>query len=342
MVRDVLRSLGCAMVALCLFTLCPLTPAKAAESWDSVVAAAKTERNLVIYHSQFGAGYFTDAVKKFERDTGIRVRLLDGRATEISERIRSEGASNRRIGDLVFSSTAILQTLEDERLLLPVGNIPNLSNLRESASTTRAPAFRQIIGILVNTDLVSEKDEPRHWQDILDPKWKGKILSNEPRTVGAGLGALGPLWRTFGETYIEALSKQGVTFSRDVRLEERRIAMGEFSMLISEMLAFSKELKDLPVKMITPEPSSPYTPIDMSVIGNAPHPNAARLFINYFLSDPVQLAYAKAGMRPVVKGVIEQLSDADRKLLDVTLMGWVTREDREPGIAVMKKYFGAN
>ncbi|PJE25621.1 Iron-utilization periplasmic protein precursor [Pseudooceanicola marinus] len=329
-------------VAFAFLGVSVMTQGALASSWDDVVAAAKEEGQVAIYHSQLGADYFEDVVRGFETETGIDVVLLAGRATEVMERVRSEGASGRVAGDVVMSSTAINQLLGEEGFLAEIAEVPNAANLRPefSVAPMQLPAFSQAYGLLVNTNLVPEADRPTSWNDLLDPKWQGKILSNEVRTVGTGLAVLGPIYELYGEDYVEGLAQQDVTFSRDIRLEERRVAMGEFPILMTEMFGFYKDLEGLPVELILPEPSSPYTPIDMSVIKDASHPNAALLFMNYFLSQEAQTIYAKVGMIPVVEGVIDTLSPEEARLSGVELMGWIGRDQRGPAIAVMKKHFG--
>ena len=318
-------------------------PALAQDSdWDDIVAAAEEEGALVIYHSQLGARYFTDVVAQFEAAYDIDVQLLDGRATEIIERVRSEAVSERHIGDIVMPSTASAQNFTEAGYLAPLDTLPNTANLRDGmeAHDTYLPAFRQAYGILVNTNLVDEADRPAHWEDLLDPRWQGQILSNEVRTLGTGMAVLGPLWAHFGDGFVEQLAGQDLTFSRDVRLEERRVAMGEFPILMSEMFAFYRELDGLPVTLVIPEEGSPYTPIDMAVLVGAPHPNAARVFMNYFLSNEAQTVYAEAGMVPVVDGVIEALPEDVAAMAGVTLMGTLGAADRAPTAEIAERFFG--
>ncbi|MFV0245039.1 MAG: ABC transporter substrate-binding protein [Qingshengfaniella sp.] len=325
-------------------TLALVAPATAQEDWGATLAAAQQEGSLVIYHSQLGARYFDDVVDMFEEETGIDVKTLDARATEVMERIRAEGNTGNVGGDIVFSSTAILQALQEANLLAEAGPLPNTEALFADAGADayRVPAWTQVMGILVNTNLVAPEEEPTSWEDVLDPKWKGKIISNEVRTIGGGLGALGPIWKHYGDDYLARLAEQDITMSRDMRLEERRVALGEFAMLTSEILAFYKELDGLPVKIIMPDPGVPYTPIDMSMLAGAHHPNAARVFMNFFIGSEAQAVYGMAGMRPVRDGVIETLPQEDRMLLEKPLLGWLQREDRQDAIATMKRYFGEN
>ncbi|WP_370205750.1 ABC transporter substrate-binding protein [Pararhodobacter marinus] len=313
-----------------------------ASDWDAIVAAAQEEGEVVVYHSQLGARYFTDVVASFEEEYGIDVRLLDGRATEIIERVRSEAGSDRRIGDIVMPSTATAENFTEAGYLGSIGTLPNVANLRDGMEPhdTYLPAFRQAYGILVNTNMVAEDEMPTSWEDLLDPRWQGQILSNEVRTLGTGMAVLGPLWAHFGDSYVERLAGQDLTFSRDIRLEERRVAMGEFPILMTEMFAFYHELDGLPVTLVLPEEGSPYTPIDMALLDGAPHPNAARVFMNYFLSTEAQTVYAEVGMVPVVDGIIETLSEEFAATAGVRLIGYLGAADRAPTAEITERVFG--
>src|SRR5580704_11710758 len=81
-------------------------PAHAQESWDAVVDAAKKEGKVVVYDMALGAPYFLAVLKSFETKYGIAVESLDLRASELSERIRTEQSAGRYLGDVeMISST---------------------------------------------------------------------------------------------------------------------------------------------------------------------------------------------------------------------------------------------
>jgi ABC-type Fe3+ transport system substrate-binding protein len=300
----------------------PFPAAAQADDWSKVVAAAKDEGKVVVYNSALGAPYYATVVKAFEQKYGIKVETLDSRASELSERIRSEQAAGRFLGDLEQHSTSTLERqIREIGSVQPHGDIPNAKNLREPfvATDMWVPAWVQAYGILVNTSLVKPADEPKNWHDLLEPKWKGKILSDDTRALGGGNTLASVTYLKYGEDFV---------FSRDLRADARRTARGEYPIYIPQMFAFASDLKGLPVKVVVPEDGAPYVPINNAMLKNAPHPNAARVFMNHFLEVDSQLAYANAWMVPVVEGVIEKADPDARRLVSTKLMG-ATPWDRQ-------------
>ena len=101
-----IKTLKLAVVA-CLAGL--ILPVHAQDSWQNVVDAAKKESKLVIYDMALGAPYFTAVLKSFQDKYGIPVESLDLRASELSERIRTEQAAGRYLGDVEMISSTMIE-----------------------------------------------------------------------------------------------------------------------------------------------------------------------------------------------------------------------------------------
>lgn len=305
------------------------------EDWDAVVAAAQEEGSVVVYNSQLGSPQFLSVIESFEDKYGIEVQSMDVRASELSERVRTEQSAGRYIGDVLMHSAGSIEILAQQQGVEYEhhGDVPNMANLRgdllTQATDIHVPGFLQVYGILVNTNLVAEEDEPTRWQDLADPKWKGKILSDDMRPLGSGGTMFVVLQKTFGREFNEKLALNEPVFSRDLRNDARRVARGEYPIYIPQMFAFANDLQELPVKVIVPEEGVPYVPIHFAILKNAPNPNAAKLFINHFLDVEQQTTYAEAWMAPVVEGVVEHLDEQSQRFAQAKLLG--TRELDEYG-----------
>ena len=118
-------------------------------------------------------------------------------------------------------------------------------------------------------------------------------------------------------------------FSRDLANSERRVARGEFPLYLPFSLQNYNNLKGLPIKPIVPAEGRPYVRFDLTMLKNAPHPNAARVFMNHYLEPELQLVFANAGYAPVVKGVVEKSLEEIRVLLATKALG--TTIPRAPG-----------
>ncbi len=244
-------------------------------SWDAVISAAKKEGKVVVYNMTLGAPYFKDVMKSFETKYGIPVESLDLRASELAERIRTEQAAGRYLGDVeMISSTMIEEQLKNGDFIQKLPPIPNTTNLRPpfKASEFSVPAFNQPMGILINTRLVKDEDIPKSWNDLNNPKWKGKILSDDMRPLGSGNAMFSILEKTMGSEYNEKLAGQKPVFSRDMRNDARRVARGEYPIYIPQIFAFTSDLKGLPVKVIIPKEGAPTAEMDLAVLKSSPHP----------------------------------------------------------------------
>jgi ABC-type Fe3+ transport system substrate-binding protein len=193
--------------------------------------------------------------------------------------------------------------------------------------------------ILINTRLVKPEDEPKSWNDLNDPKWKGKILSDDMRPLGSGNTMFAILQKKMGAGFNDQLAQQKPVFSRDMRNDARRVARGEYPIYVPQVFAFASDLKGLPVKVVIPKEGAPYAQMELALLKNAAHPNAARLFVNHFLDQDSQLLYANGWMLPVVKGVAEKANEEARPFADAKLMGPALLEERPAMMELAKKLY---
>ncbi len=314
---------------------------RAAEPDAALVEAAKKEGKLVFYASFLGTKFHLEIIKGFEKKYGIPVELLDVRASEMRERIRTEQTTGKYLGDGVQNGAATLLRQEREGELQPHGGVPNAANLVAglTASDIRVPNYMLIYGILVNSNLVKPEDEPKSWNDLADPKWKGKILSDDMRAIGGGQVMFSALANAMGKDYLNKLGGQDIVFSRDVGADERRVARGEFPMRIPQLVSNYLLLKGLPVRLVMPKEGAPYIRFDMAILKGAPHINAAKLFMNYYLSDEAQLLYAQGGLVPLARGIAEKVDPALRALEQSKLMGTTDPDTQDSMLALARDIF---
>ncbi len=317
-------------------------PAAAQETdWQKVVAAAKKEGSVVVATAATAGDVHSAVARSFEKTYGITVKVLELRASEVMERLRTEQASGRYLADVFQTGLSSAIIMQREGLFQPHGGYPNLKNLDPQFKIEgySVPNYVLAYGILVNTDLVKAKDEPKSWMDIVDAKWQGKILSDDPRAVGGGNVMFSAFQEKLGVEYLKKLAAQKPVFSRDVGNMERRTAMGEYPLRIPQHFPNFVQLKGLPVKLVVAEEGAPYVRFDLVEMKNAPHPNAARLLMNHYLGADAQLIYANAGLIPTIRGVADKADPQVRSLLKTKLLATTHPETQKSTLDLAKQIF---
>jgi iron(III) transport system substrate-binding protein len=297
--------------------------APADAEWKKVVDAAKKEGKVVVYNGAVGTPTLPKISAAFEGKYGIRVEVLEARASELRERIRTEQAAGKVLGDVSHngSTTTALQLAEGT--FQPHGPLPNAGKPVPpfAVDDVRVPIYVIPYGILVNTEMVKPAEEPKSWKDVLDPRWKGKILADDMRALGGGAVFFMVTLQKFGREFHEKLALQQPHMNRELRGNYRRVARGEYPIYIPFTLPDILDLKGLPVKVILPPEGSPYVRFDGAIFKNAPHPSAARLLVDFFLSDEVQTIFTSLGYPPVIGGLEGKISAETRPLAQAKLLG---------------------
>jgi iron(III) transport system substrate-binding protein len=209
-----------------------------------------------------------------------------------------------------------------DNALQPYGGLPSLGRLGRGfkADDLMVPVFTINYGILVNRNLVKPGEEPRSWADLADPKWKGKLLGDDPRAPGGGRVWFVATYDNLGAAFHEKMAAQDIKWAREYRESERRVARGEFPIYFPYILADNASLAGLPVQYVVPAEGVTYGAYAVSMLRNAPHPNAARLLMDFYLSDEVQTIYAREAHGVVVEGVLDQQPPDIRDLANAKLL----------------------
>ena len=155
---------------------------------------------------------------------------------------------------------------------------------------TYASTFAVLSPIGYNTNLVKREDAPKSFADLLDPKWKGKIVKGRPDYSGAILTATFQIARDLGWSYFERLAEQNVVQVQSALDPPKRLALGESAVqadgVVSNLLLLKE--RGAPVEPVYPTEGTPLITAPSGIFKSAPHPNAARLFQSFLFSLEAQ------------------------------------------------------
>lgn len=281
--------------------------------WEKTVAAAKKEGKLNFYVGRYGTEPLLNEFRKEFPE--IQLITVNGTGNSLGTRIIAEIRAGKFVADL-FSGGAntnyeVLyqgKALDSIKSALILPEVLDESKWYEGRHRYTDPEQRHIFvyianpsssGFYYNTNLVSSKEFKSYW-DLVAPKWKGKYVSQEPTSTGLGGGLqfmyyhpeLGPefIKRLFGDMQ--------PTLGRDRRQITDWLAQGKFALCVGCRDANRAKSQGLPVDELDNVNWKEGLELttgggSMSLIKGGPNPNAAKVFINWFLTRRGQIAMQK-------------------------------------------------
>jgi iron(III) transport system substrate-binding protein len=293
--------------------------------------AARAEGNINYYGAPDLGISLAPVFKMFQERYGVEVIFTGARGRENYDRILSEQRAGKYVADVMSTGATSMNSLKWKGALvsyLP----PDLQHIPvefHDRDHVLIPVYINIYGLLINTALIKRDEEPKSWTDLLDPRWKGKILIDDPRGAGGGNFWFVVLYRTLGRSYFARLAKLEPQFRPQYLENEKALARGEVPIYLPAIAGSVARLKGAPVKWIAPNDGSTYALISQAVVKNAPHPNSARLWANFQIGPQAQRALAEGGNTPLRSDVTVPYPELSLK--GQTLLGTPTEEDLKQG-----------
>lgn len=288
----------------------------AQSEWDKTVELAKKEGKVVVSiptSAELRKAFDGEFRKAFP---GIELELNAARGSSNINKIAEEQNAGLHTIDLhIGGTTSIITGLLAPNFLEPVMPSLLLPEVKDPkywwAGHLWADNAKKYIysftaymteTIWYNAALV-KPEEISSWENLLDPKWKGKIAILDPRSPGSGESNWAFLWKIKGEPFLAKLAAQDMMVGRNLRQLGEAVARGKSAISIGvsyyTYVPFIKA--GLPVKPISNIKEGYYAGSgsgNLAILKNPPHPNAARVFVNWLLSREGQSAFTKALGQP--------------------------------------------
>jgi iron(III) transport system substrate-binding protein len=304
-------------VAPILFFASLLTSYAAAPAPSPVtpeLIAAAVKEGKVSFYTSIDLQVADALAKAFEaKYPGISVQVERSGAERIYQRIAQEYGSKIYVCDTVDSSDAgNLVDYKHQGWL--AAYVP--AAVAQWPAAQRDPdgffaADRATLSVVgYNTKLIQPADAPKSYADLLDPKWKGKIVKAHPGYSGNIMTATFELTRvpTLGWPYLQKLGQQDIMQVQSSTEPPKKLALGERPVMFdgNEYNALMLLDTKAPIAIVYPSEGTPLVSGAAGLMKRAAHPNAARLFINYlFSTEGQQLLVTQGELRSFNPGVHE-------------------------------------
>jgi iron(III) transport system substrate-binding protein len=301
--RDLLAG-STAFAASGLFTRVASAAPPASAVTPQLIETAKKE-GKVVWYTSVDLPLAEKIAKAFEATyPGVDVRVERTGAERVFQRIGQEYASGIHAVDVVNSSDAAHFIVWKRDGLLEAyvpEDVAKFYPAEHKDPDGTFASFRVWVCIIAyNTNLVKAGEAPKSFADLLDPKWKGKIVKAHPSYSGTIMTATYQMQRDLGWSYYEKLAQQNVMQVQSSADPPKRLALGERAIMAdgNEYNIFQLKESGGPVEPVYASEGSPLIVGPTGMFKAAPSPNAARLFCNFsFSPEAQQLIIDVGGLR---------------------------------------------
>ncbi|MFQ5650190.1 MAG: extracellular solute-binding protein [bacterium] len=270
------------------------------ESSDETARTAADQR--IVVYSPHGKEMLNDFARRFEQaHAGVKVHWLDMGSQDVLDRIRSERANPQ--ADLWWGApSSFFMNAADEGLLEPYRPswASEIDPARHDSLDRWYGTFLTPEVIAFNSQVLSQETAPQDWDDLLQPKWQGKIAIRNPLASGTMRAIYSAMiWRFYQETgtpdagydWLLKLDANTKSYPANPTLMYLQIARQEALVTLWNMpdIELQKRVYDYPFDYVIPKSGTPVLVEGLAVVANCKHPQLAKKFYE-FITTPEAFA----------------------------------------------------
>jgi iron(III) transport system substrate-binding protein len=261
---------------------------------DDLVAAA-TKEGAVTYYTSTDVQVAEKMASAFEKHyPGIKVQVERSGSERVFQRIGQEYSSGIHNADVIETSDAShFLTFKDQNWLTPAvpEDVAKLWPESDRDPDGMYAAFRATLTVMAyRSDKVKAEDAPKTWKDLLDPKYKDKLVKSHPGYSGNVMTATYALSQLLGWDFFKQLGQQGVMQVQSSTEPPKVLSQGERLIQAdgNEYNVFMLQDKGVAITPIYPAEGTSIAYGNAAILAYAPHPNAAKLFYSFMFSQEAQ------------------------------------------------------
>jgi len=234
----------------------------------------------------------------------LKIQWFQAGSEQVMAKLAGEIDAKKVQADvLLVADPAYYLTLKDKGLLMKYDS-PMRKDITGNKDTEGYWTGVRINAIVIayNTKKVTAAEAPKTWQELLDPKWKGRIAMANPLLSGTAYVGMGGLVQKYGWEYFEKLKANGLKVEAGNTALQNKLVTGEYDIvIILEENILKMADKGEPVKVSYPTDGVIINPSPIAIFSSASNPEAAKALTDWWLS--------KEGQEWVVKGWMHSVRD---------------------------------
>jgi ABC-type Fe3+ transport system substrate-binding protein len=260
-------------------------------AWDSIVAKAEQEGSVTIYSSQIPQ-ILQDAAAQFMQEyPKIKVNAVRLVYGDVMTRYDAELKSGAQTADILETPFGAAESTNPAWFEKLDDQMPNLADYdKKYVRDDKVVALNGFPYIIAyNTNTVKKSELPKTWKDLPNSKWKGKGVFTDPRTSAAYTSWVALMDKSYGDGYLKdwasmdwAVVSSGVTGAQQVAAGAYELAAPVVPTHLTDLVA-----QGAPIAYVMPTPVHDST-MDSGITAKAAHPNAAKVFLNWYMGKAGQ------------------------------------------------------
>jgi iron(III) transport system substrate-binding protein len=272
-------------------------PAHAQDAVD--LAKAKAE-GKVSWYTSTPIEQAQKIVGRFKQQTGIEVELFRSGGSAILSRFQQEMTAGRVATDvLTHSDPAAANALAKKGFFVAFKpkNFDKIPNAAKDANGQWVGQRLNMMTHYLRTDKVAPADELKTWDDLVNPKYKGKLVMTDPSFTSLQVSVVGMMAKLRGWDYYRKLNTNNVMVVQGNQQVSDMLKRSERLIAVGALDSYAADLKNEghPIKTLYPSDGIFIIPSPTSVVKGSPHPNAAKLFAEFMIGDDAQKIFPADG-----------------------------------------------
>ena len=284
--------------SLCTLALfATLVPAQAQDAVDAAKAKAEGK---VIWYTSTPIDQGQKIVDAFQKEYGIKVEMFRSGGSAILRRFQQEMDAGRVAVDVLTHSEPAAANALGKKGFFVAFKPKNFDKVPDAAKDPNGLFVGQRLNLMTHylrSDKVPAADEPKTWDDLLNPKYKGKLVMTDPSYTSLQVSVVGMMSKARGWGFYEKLRGNDVMIVQGNQQVADNLKRGERLIAVGALDSYAADLKKEghPIKTLYPSDGLFVIPSPTSVVKGSPNPNAAKLFAEFMIGDTAQKIFPADG-----------------------------------------------
>jgi iron(III) transport system substrate-binding protein len=281
-----------------------------------LIEAAKKDGKIVAYGS-LESDTMDAIMQAFQKKFGIEAEYWRASATKVMDRAMTEFRAGKPLADVIVTADNVMRLMQQQGFFQKYDSPTNSDFPKDVIDPALGPRYRNVvIGVVYNKSVLKPAEFPKSLEDLAKPQYKGKIVMPDPTQHTTTTQWLASLYKIMGkeksEKFMRDLAANKPIWVESLLPAAERVASGEFPIAITYVkYAYIHGKKGAPVDYV--RAAKLIGDASYITLGSkAPHVNAGKAFIDYFLDDESMNSMARLGEFVNRKGILPPLPDADK------------------------------